>query len=431
MADDSAHEEKSHDEHQTEPSLGDSASAHEEGIPGVEGDHAHADSHADSSPEPKKVAVEKAAKKKLPLKKILLGTSSVLLVGVLALAVMLFLKGGSKKEHASEKGAHTESHDSHADSHAKSHDSQDDGHGETHAKSHDSHADGHAKSHDSHADGHGETHAKSHDSQDDGHAKSHDSHGDPHSKSADFSAQLEHSGRGYPGFLVPVVGPIENALLRIEDKASVIRDALEENRKLRLENANLRVQTESLRLDCRVKDAAAAHERNETALLGETGEKVGRTLASISYRPPRHLDGPQLNTLGLTYLQAGENEKAAVIFTLLSQMALQAEASVKGHPLSKLRLLAGTSWYLLDHLELADQYFSEVLELPETERELPFQAQARLWRAVTSKRLGKTMKSQFWLREVLDRHPASEESKWINPARKQAVDQHGGGHGHP
>ena len=397
MADDSEHEEKSHDEHQTEPQLSDSSSSHDGEIPGVDGGvDAHVDSHSEShDTHPAQAQAEKKAapiaakgeKKKLPLKKVMLGVSSVLLLGVLALAVTLFLKGGPKKTHGPEAGAHADSHD--------------DGHGDTHA--------------DSHVDGHGDTHAKGHD----------DSHGKKnakaHGESHEVSAQLEHAGRSYPGFLEPWIGPIETAWIRIEDKAAVIRDALEENRKLRLENANLRVHAESLRLDCRVKEAASAHERNETALLGETGEKVGRTLASISYRPPRHLDGPQLNTLGLTYLQAGEHEKAAVIFTLLSQMALQSEASVKGHPLSRLRLLAGTSWYMLDHLELADQYFSEVLELPETERDLPFQAQARLWRAVASKRLGKSMKTQFWLREVLDRHPASEESKWINPSHKSAA----------
>jgi tetratricopeptide (TPR) repeat protein len=238
--------------------------------------------------------------------------------------------------------------------------------------------------------------------------------------------------------LSPIWGPIELALNQVEGKAEVIRDALEENRKLRLENANLRVQAESLRLDCRVQEAQAQSQLNEQILEKETGQKVGRTLASIAYRPPRHLDPAQLHTLGLSYLNAHENEKAAVIFTLLNQMADQAGGAVDGlknHPLSRVRLLAGVAWYHLDHLELADQYFGEVLDLPETEKDVPFQAQARLWRALAAKRLGKNTKSQFWLREVVDRHPASHESRWVNAAKPSEKtkpsaqgEHHEGGH---
>jgi hypothetical protein len=115
---------------------------------------------------------------------------------------------------------------------------------------------------------------------------------------------------------------------------------------------------------------------------------------------------------------------------MLDQM-MQSESSggeaLKNQPLSRIRLLAGVSWYKLDHIELADQYFGEVLDLPETERDVKYQAQARLWRALTAKRLGKNTKSQFWLREVVDRHPASGESKWVNSTSEEG-DHHESGH---
>jgi hypothetical protein len=431
--------ESEHDEHTSEATgtSHEEGSEHDSGIPGVDEplEDPHADAHGASHGQKAKAGQPAGStKKQLPLKKLVI-TSSVLLIGVLGLSVVFLLKGKPSASHA-EHGEHGETKSAHgadADAHGTPHaahgeEGADGAHGPQGSKT-----DGHEVS----ASAHGPSHAEvRHEEKPHGatHADAPAAdHGDVHadvpedSEAADphaVSRELEHTGRSYPAFLEPMLGPVETALTRIEDKASVIREALEENRKLRLENANLRVQAESLRLDCRVKDAAAASERNETALLSETGEKVGRTLASIGYRPPRHLDGPQLNTLGLSYLQAGENEKAAVIFTLLSQMSEQAEASVKGHSLGRIRLLAGTAWYRLDHLELADQYFSEVLDMPETEREVKYQAQARMWRAVTAQRLGKATKAQFWMREVLDRHPASDEATWINPKKQ------GEGHGH-
>jgi len=200
----------------------------------------------------------------------------------------------------------------------------------------------------------------------------------------------------------------------VKDKADVVREALEENRRLRLENANLRVQVESVKMSCRMEEASEKTAEASEKLQRQTGDRVGRMLASIKYRPPTHLLPPQLYTLGTSYFRAEDFEKAAVILTLLTEMQENT-----AYRTAKNLLMLGVAWFRLDNPALAAQAFEQALEEPERAENLSYQAQARLWKAVISAREGKSMKTQFWLRELVDRHPHSIEASWVNVSERR------------
>jgi tetratricopeptide (TPR) repeat protein len=196
----------------------------------------------------------------------------------------------------------------------------------------------------------------------------------------------------------------------------MIRHAEVENERLTLENANLRLRTEGLQFDCQARDMANHTRDEELKLNEETGARVGRTLASIAYRPPVHLLPPQLYTLGMSYFKAGEDEKAAVIFTFLTGMD---ENDTYKSP--KNYLLTGVAWYKLDNFELADKYFAKVLESRESPDNLPFHAQARLWRGLSAERMNRHSRAQAWLQELVDHHPHSMEAAWVNAKEAKRV----------
>jgi hypothetical protein len=195
----------------------------------------------------------------------------------------------------------------------------------------------------------------------------------------------------------------------VQVKVDMIRTAVQDNERLRLENANLRLRAESLQFDCTNREAANRTRELELQLDKETGARVGRTLASIHYTAPTHLLPPQLYTLGVSYFKGREDEKAAVILTYLT--GLEENDSFKT---PKNYLMTGVTWYRLDNFELADQYFAKVLQAPESPENLSYHAQARLWRGLASERMNKHTKAQFWLRDLIDHHPHSTEAEWVN-----------------
>ncbi len=209
---------------------------------------------------------------------------------------------------------------------------------------------------------------------------------------------------------------LANLIPSIQGKADSIYSAEREGERLELENAHLRLVLDAIRFDCHAKDTASATKDLELKLSKETGAKVGRTLASITYRPPGHLLPDQLYTLGVSYFKAREDEKSAVIFTFLT--GLEDNSAYKT---ARNYLMTGVSWYRLDNYELADTYFDQVLRQPETNDSLMFQAQARLWKGLVYDRLGKHATSQYWLRELLDHHPHSTEAEWVNSQEGRSV----------
>ncbi len=203
------------------------------------------------------------------------------------------------------------------------------------------------------------------------------------------------------------------AFRSIQKKVDDLRESEEQNDKLRLENVNLRLQIEKGQFECRSNVSEEKTADISTKLVFDTGGRVGRTLAGISYRPPVHLLPSQLYTLGVSYLKGSEAEKAAVIFTFLTGMD-----DNETYKTAKDFLLTGVAWYRIQNFVIADQYFEKALSVKKLESDLRYHAQARLWRALTDERIQKHSKAQDWLRELVDHHPNSQEAQWVNPSSK-------------
>ena len=219
---------------------------------------------------------------------------------------------------------------------------------------------------------------------------------------------------------------VELAAISIQQKVDDLRRSEQIADRLKLENANLRLKLEAVQLDCRIEDAAAHTKGVQSKLLSDTQTKLGRTLASISYKPPGHLFPHQLHTLGVSYFTARDDEKAAVIFTFLTNLDDQPQFKYASE-----MLMTGVAWYRVDNFELADYYFDKVLATPTQVENLKPHAQARLWKGLVAERVGKHQKAQTLLREILDNHPRSIEATWINPsarARARALEESEGAH---
>jgi tetratricopeptide (TPR) repeat protein len=206
-----------------------------------------------------------------------------------------------------------------------------------------------------------------------------------------------------------VSGKVVDAFESIHSKVVDIQVMTADNHRLRLENMNLRRWAETLRFECAQDDAIRKTGDFSKALSYQTGSDVGRILASIPYRPPPHLLPAQLYTLGVSYFRAREYEKSAVIFTYLTG-GVEHDAFQKPQNF----LLTGITWYELDNYRLAKNFLDRVLEFPATQENLPYHAQARLWQALVAKQMGQNLESQIWLRELIDHHPRSLETQWIN-----------------
>jgi tetratricopeptide (TPR) repeat protein len=194
------------------------------------------------------------------------------------------------------------------------------------------------------------------------------------------------------------------------------------NERLVLENAHLRNQLEAKTFAIQAEEARRLTDAFGRRIEAETGSPVGRLLSSITYQPPSSLLPRQLYALGVSYFQARENEKAAVIFTQLVESRTTEEFKTPRN-----YLLAAVSWYRLDHFEASDTYLSRALETDGAKQfeeasdqdsrsteELSLFAQIRLWRALTAKRLGDEKGAQHWLTELMDHHPGSRVAQWIN-----------------
>ncbi len=202
---------------------------------------------------------------------------------------------------------------------------------------------------------------------------------------------------------------VQEAGESVQEKVEELSDAVYVRERLELENAQLRHWIEDEKFNCRTLAAERKTKEISMRLNEKTGALVGRTLASIDYRPPTHLLPNQLLTLAVSYFKAGESEKSAVIMTFLTG---QEENDTYKTP--KNYLLTGISWYRVDHFNLAQSYFDKILQEKPAKELLGYQAQARLWSALVSKRLGQASKSQEWLTKLLDHHPHSMEAAWVN-----------------
>ena len=220
-----------------------------------------------------------------------------------------------------------------------------------------------------------------------------------------FQAQSLHSS----GSSHPLIALYVHAWNSMQGKIRDLRNLHETNTELRLENAELKFRYEEAQFGCASRFAKDTTQSNEVKLRKGTGSNVGRILGSFSYQVPMHLPTAQLYALGTLYLKNSEDEKAAAIFTTLVEME---EAQEYRTPRNL--LATAVSWYRLDNFKLADSYFDEVLKLAEQDEVLPYQAQARLWKALIARHLNKEIKEQFWLNDLVDHHPHAQETAWVN-----------------
>ncbi len=212
-----------------------------------------------------------------------------------------------------------------------------------------------------------------------------------------------------------IFAPLGDAWDSIQDKVDDLRHASEEVQRLSLENANLRLQLESQEFECQSRLSQKRTEAYGKRLGQDTGSPLGRTLASIEYRPPTHLLPGQLYTLALGYLKGKEEEKAAVILSFLSNLEDEAE-----YRTAKNLLLAGVAWFRVENYDTADQFFARVLDGKQTPVNAQYHAQARVWRGLVSQKKGKHDQAQDFLKDLIAHHPHSTEAKWVNPGSREA-----------
>ncbi len=254
-----------------------------------------------------------------------------------------------------------------------------------------------------------------------------------HSKTSHFSPKIHHKEsdlhqigvkKGTHGHSSPDSHPdlfklYQSAWINFHQKLESIQSVDQDNIKLRAENTRLRLELETLRFAKKSEEGKQVTSLKERKLSEETGSKSGRTLASLEYKAPTELLPMQLYTLGVSYFKAREDEKAAVLFTTLANLSDTDEYRSAKHLLA-----TGVAWYRVENYSLADSYFNEVLKKPDQEDVSPYQARARLWKALVAKKLGKKIKVQYWLRDLVDYHPYAPETAWINSGEVKVEKSH-------
>ena len=213
-------------------------------------------------------------------------------------------------------------------------------------------------------------------------------------------------------------------LADMTEKLQQIREAEEENLHLKQENASLRLALETRAFEVHAKSASERTQDYANRLERDTWALVGRTVAGIHYEIPQSLQPGQIFTLGLDYFSAGEDEKAAKIFTFLAGLE-EGEYNSPEH-----MLLNGVVWFRLDNLRISDAYFEKIVSSPTaTDRQ---KAQARIWRALVAERKGDHGVAQTMLKDLLAHHPKAPEVKLVNPLRtsdgKEAEREPASGH---
>ena len=204
---------------------------------------------------------------------------------------------------------------------------------------------------------------------------------------------------------------IHEAVQSVDAKVKKLKELDLENRRLKAENAALKSWIQKKQFQCQVKKAEAKTENLSKELQEKTDSSIGRTLASIHYRIPKHLNHDQLYTLAIAYFEKKELEKAAVILSYLTRLK---EDSSFQKP--KDLLLTGIIWYRLEHYKNADQYFDRVMSYKGKANKSGYLPQAYLWKAIVADQKNQKDTSQKWLKRLLNRYPYSREAKWVNPA---------------
>jgi tetratricopeptide (TPR) repeat protein len=224
--------------------------------------------------------------------------------------------------------------------------------------------------------------------------------------------QQAHSDPVEPkkGFFATVFSDYRNFFKGLNEKVEALKSAEEDNRRLRLENAQLRVRLETEKYSCRIEESKKQAQKVGARLNAETGTHVGRTLASVSYQIPENLLPDQVQALGVSYFKAKDYEKAVTIFSFLTGMEDSTSFQTPDN-----FLMTGVAWYQLENYKLAGQYFERVLKTAVSAEHNKLAIQAKVWKALVAQKQKDYSQAQVWLDQTIDLHPQSEEARWINP----------------
>ncbi len=233
-----------------------------------------------------------------------------------------------------------------------------------------------------------------------------------HHRKATIENTQSHSEQvdAHKGFFATVFSDYKNFFKGIQEKVETLKAAEEDNRRLRLENAQLRVRLETEKYSCRIDESKKQAQKVGARLNAETGTQVGRTLASVSYQIPENLLPDQVQALGVSYFKAKDFEKAVAIFSFLTGMEDNTSFQTPDN-----FLMTGIAWYQLENYKVADQYFDRVLKTAVGTDTAKLAIQAKVWKALVAQRQKNYRQAQVWLDQTIDLHPQSEEARWINP----------------
>lgn len=221
-----------------------------------------------------------------------------------------------------------------------------------------------------------------------------------------YSDQIE----SHQGFFSTVYWDYRNFFKGLNEKVATLKSAEENNRRLRLENAQLRIRLETEKYSCRIEESKKLAQKVGARLNAETGTKVGRTLASVNYQIPENLLPDQVQALGVSYFKAKDFEKAVTIFSFLTGMEDNTSFQTPGN-----FLMTGVAWYQLENYKVADEYFDRVLKTAVSTETGKLAIQAKVWKALVAQKQKNYQQAQVWLDQTIDLHPQSEEARWINP----------------
>lgn len=212
------------------------------------------------------------------------------------------------------------------------------------------------------------------------------------------------------GFFSTLFSDYRNFFQGLNAKVENFKSAEDDNRRLRIENAQLRVRIETEKFSCRIDESKKQAQKVGAKLNAETGNRVGRTLASVSYQIPENLLPDQVQALGVSYFKVKDYEKAVTIFSFLTGMENDTTFQTPDN-----FLMTGVAWYQLENYKMADQYFDRVMKTAVSTDHEKFKIQAQVWKALVAQRQRDYRQAQVWLDQTIDLHPQSEEARWINP----------------
>lgn len=213
------------------------------------------------------------------------------------------------------------------------------------------------------------------------------------------------------GIFTRVFDTYADAWTSVNHKVVTLQQVEDENKKLKMENAYLRVMSESQKFTCRAEEAKKKTDTVGNKLATTAGSRAARSIPSIRYQFPENLLPEHLHALGVSYFKVKDDEKVAVIFSFLTEIEDgQAFRTAANY------LMAGISFYRLDHFKNASDYFERISKMNDADEEtLKAKRQATYWQALVAERMKNRGLAQKLILENLEKNPQTKEAHWVNP----------------